>query len=63
MPNKARPRSPSCGAAMDPVYRKSARGKGFPRIANVFWCDDDAVLARGRTTSKSLFGPGRRRSA
>lgn len=45
---------------MEPVYRKSIRGKGHPRIASVFWCEADAVLARGRSSPKFLYGPGRR---
>lgn len=48
---------------MHPVYRKGERGDTFPRIPNVFWCEEDAVLARGRAAPKYLFGPGRRRAS
>ena len=59
VPNRPRPRCPSCGRAMEPLYRASSR-KGFPRVPNVFWCEADSVLARGRSSPKFLFGPGRR---
>lgn len=48
MPNKARPRCPDCESAMEPVYRKSQRGASMVRVPNVFWCEDDSVIARGR---------------
>lgn len=48
---------------MSPLYRATDRGESFPRVPNVFWCEADAVLARGRASPKFLFGPGRRRGS
>lgn len=52
MPNRIRPKCPTCGAAMAPVFRARERGDSFARIADVFWCDDHQKLARGRKTVK-----------
>lgn len=48
MPNRPRPRCPKCSAAMEPLYRKRLRGDTYARVADVFWCDACAKLARGR---------------
>jgi hypothetical protein len=45
---------------MRPLYRAAKIGEGFVSVPNVFWCEDDSVLARGRANPKFLFGPGRR---
>ena len=37
---------------MAPVYRKGARGKAFVKIPDVFTCDVDGALARGRRKAK-----------
>jgi hypothetical protein len=33
---------------MEPVYRASSK-TGRARLPNVFWCQQDSVIARGRT--------------
>lgn len=49
MPNRPRPRCPKCGAAMAPVFRKRERGDSYARVPDVFWCEKDGKLAKGRT--------------
>lgn len=49
MPNRARPRCPKCGAAMAPVFRKRERGETYARVPEVFWCEEDTLLAKGRS--------------
>ena len=51
MPNRPRPKCPKCGRALEPAYRKTSRG-GTTRIPDVFWCEDDGVLARGRKRTR-----------
>ena len=54
MPNRARPRCPSCESAMDPVFRKGPRGKAFVRVPDAFICGEHNVLARGRQKTQFL---------
>jgi hypothetical protein len=48
MANRARPRCPTCGTAMSPVFRKGARGKAFVRVPEAFYCIEHDLMARGR---------------
>jgi peptide methionine sulfoxide reductase MsrB len=48
MPNRVRPRCPTCDAAMGPVFRKGPRGKAFVRIRDAFYCPEHNLLAHGR---------------
>lgn len=51
MPNKPRPRCPEDGAAMVPLFRKRARGSGFARAGNTFYCEEHDLVAKGRGKS------------
>ena len=47
MPNRIRPRCPSCGKAMQPVFVRNRR-EGLSRVLDTFFCREDAILAKGR---------------
>src|SRR5260221_6681879 len=40
MPNRIRPRCPTCDSAMGPVFRKGPRGHAFVRVPDAFYCPD-----------------------
>jgi hypothetical protein len=52
--NKARPRCPKCGTAMEPLYMRRRRGKGMVRFAAVFACREHGILASGRKRTRFL---------
>ena len=56
MPNRIRPRCPTCDRAMSPVYCKGPRGVSFIRIKDHFWCPDDHKMAAGRKKTAFLEG-------
>lgn len=39
---------------MQPAFVKRPRGSGYMRAPDVFWCDADGKLARGRKQARFL---------
>jgi hypothetical protein len=54
MPNRVRPRCPTCDTAMGPLFRKGPRGKAFVRVPDAFYCAEHNLLARGRKKAQFL---------
>jgi hypothetical protein len=54
MPNRIRPRCPTCATAMGPVFRKGPRGKAFVRVPDAFYCSEHTLLARGRKKTEFI---------
>ncbi len=48
VPNRVRPRCPTCDTAMLPVFQQRPRGETYAKIRDVFHCPTHGVLARGR---------------
>lgn len=48
MVNRIRPACRKCGSKMRPVFAHGKRGKAFVRLKDVFTCNDDGTLAKGR---------------
>ncbi|MCA1811287.1 MAG: hypothetical protein LC623_04665 [Halobacteriales archaeon] len=54
MPNRVRPRCPTCDTAMGPAFCKGPRGKAFIKIPDTFHCLQHNLLARGRQKPEFL---------
>jgi peptide methionine sulfoxide reductase MsrB len=54
MPNRIRPRCPTCNSPMGPIFRKGPRGKAFVRVPDSFYCVEHNKLARGRKKTAYL---------
>jgi hypothetical protein len=57
MPNKPRPRCPSCNVAMAPLFRKRPRGSGYARAGTAFQCLSCERLAHGRGGKAKFLPP------